>query len=167
MIPVLRLWADRQKLYLPLVGRVLQTLYTARFARSLSSLYSAGLPIVDALSTARDTLGSTCLAAQFEEVLHAVRSGVSLSGALKTVEGFRPKLISAIEVGEESGGLEEMLESIADTMEQDAQHDAKRLLTLLDPILILLMALIVGFIMVGVMLPMVQSYASLESAAYF
>ena len=70
-------------------------------------------------------------------------------------------------MGEESGGLEEMLESIADTMEQDAQHDAKRLLTLLDPILILLMALIVGFIMVGVMLPMVQSYASLESAAYF
>lgn len=166
-VPALRLWADHQKLKIPLVGGVLRTLYTARFARSLASLYSGGMPIVAALSTARDTLGNAWMSARFEEVLHAVRSGAALSTALKAVEGFRPKLISAIEVGEESGGLEGMLENIADTMEQDAGHHAKRLLTLLDPVLILLMALIVGFIMVGVMLPMVQSYSTLESAAYF
>lgn len=166
-LPRVRLWADRIKLRLPLAGGVLRTLYTARFARSLASLYSGGMPIVEALSTARDTLGNTYLAHQFDEVLEAVRSGVSLSAALGVVEGFRPKLISAIEVGEESGSLESMLESIADTMEFDAQQSSKRLLALLDPVLILVMALVVGFIMVGVMLPMVQSYSVLESAAYF
>lgn len=166
-IDAVRLWADRMKLRLPVVGGVLRTLYTARFARSLCSLYSGGTPIVAALSIARDTLGNAYLCEQFDEVLESVRSGVPLSTALGAVEGFRPKLISAIEVGEESGRLDTMLEGIAETMEFDAQQASKRLLTVLDPLLIVLMAMVIGFIMVGVMLPMVQSYAALESSAYF
>lgn len=159
--------ADRLKLYLPGVGGVLRTLYTARFARSLSSLYSGGTPILAALCAARDALGNTYLMDQFEEVVQSVRSGAPLSAALSGVEGFRPRLISAIEVGEESGRLEEMLSGAASAMELDAQHGAKRLMTVLEPVLVVVMAAVVGFIMIGVMLPIVQSYSTLESAAHF
>lgn len=166
-LPNVRLGLDRMKLRLPFLGGVNRVVATARFARSLSSLYSGGAPIVQALDTAKSTVGNAYIEQQFERVLDQVRSGVSLSRALQSVDGFRQKLISAIAVGEESGQLDTMLQGIAETMEFDAQQSAKRMVTILEPLLIVVMALAVGLIMVGVMLPMVNSYGAMESYAGF
>ena len=93
-----------------------------------------------------------------------VRGGVPLSQGLREVDGLLKKLSSTILVGEESGRLDVMLDSIAETLESDAEQATKRMVTLLEPILIIFMALIVGCIMIGVMLPIYQSYSAIENA---
>ena len=93
-----------------------------------------------------------------------VRGGVPLSQGLREVDGLMKKLSSTILVGEESGRLDVMLDSIAETLEADAEQATKRMVTLLEPILIIFMALIVGCIMIGVMLPIYQSYSAIENA---
>ena len=123
------------------------------------------MPIASALQTAGGTVGNLYVEQQFEKVTGMVRSGVPLSQALKEVDGFLRKLSSTILVGEESGRLDVMLDSIAMTMEQEAEEATKRLVTLLEPVLICVMALLVGFIIVAVMLPIYESYGAIEGAA--
>ena len=101
---------------------------------------------------------------QFDKVVTRVRSGIPLSQALKEVYGLMKKLSSTILIGEESGCLDTMLDSIAETLESEAEQATKRMVTLLEPLLIVFMALIVGFIMIAVMLPIYQSYAAIENA---
>ena len=163
-IPAVRLEMDRRKLKMPVFGPLNQVICTARFARTISSLYSSGLPIVTALQTARDTIGNAYIVSQFDDVLVQVRSGVSLSAALETVDGFQRKLCSSIAVGEEPGRLDSMLDSIADSMEYDAQQASKRMMTILEPMLIVLMAFVVGFIIIAVMSPIIGSYSAIEGS---
>lgn len=156
---------DYGKIHMPVAGKLNKVIYTARFARTLSSLYSSGMPIVAALETAGATVGNVYVEEQFQQVGTTVRSGVPLSQALREVDGFVLKLSSAILVGEESGRLDSMLESIAITMEEEAEAATKRLVTLLEPVLICFMAILVGFIIIAVMLPIYESYATIEGAA--
>ena len=113
---------------------------------------------------AAKTIGNGYVESQFDEVITMVRSGVPLSQGLREVDGLLKKLSSTILVGEESGRLDVMLDSIAETLEADAEQATKRMVTLLEPILIIFMALIVGCIMIGVMLPIYQSYSAIENA---
>ena len=162
--PSVRLALDRGKLTMPVFGRLHRIICTARFARTISSLYASGLPIITALQTARDTIGNAYIASQFDAVLAQVRSGVSLSAALESVDGFQRKLCSSIAVGEETGQLDSMLDSIADSMEYDAQQASRRMMTILEPMLIVLMAFVVGFIIIAVMSPIIGSYSAIESS---
>ena len=163
-VPSVRLALDRGKLTMPVFGRLNRIICTARFARTISSLYASGLPIITALQTARDTIGNAYIVSQFDAVLAQVRSGVSLSAALESVDGFQRKLCSSIAVGEETGQLDSMLDSIADSMEYDAQQASRRMMTILEPMLIVLMAFVVGFIIIAVMSPIIGSYSAIESS---
>jgi len=161
-VPSVRLALDRGKLKMPVFGKLHRIICTARFARTISSLYASGLPIITALQTARDTIGNAYIVSQFDAVLAQVRSGVSLSAALESVDGFQRKLCSSIAVGEETGQLDSMLDSIADSMEYDAQQASRRMMTILEPMLIVLMAFVVGFIIIAVMSPIIGSYSAIE-----
>lgn len=163
-VPSVRLALDRGKLTMPVFGPLHRIICTARFARTISSLYASGLPIITALKTARDTIGNAYIVSQFDAVLAQVRSGVSLSAALESVDGFQRKLCSSIAVGEETGQLDSMLDSIADSMEYDAQQASRRMMTILEPMLIVLMAFVVGFIIIAVMSPIIGSYSAIESS---
>lgn len=163
-VPSVRLALDRGKLKMPVFGKLNRIICTARFARTISSLYASGLPIITALQTARDTIGNAYIVSQFDAVLAQVRSGVSLSAALESVDGFQRKLCSSIAVGEETGQLDSMLDSIADSMEYDAQQASRRMMTILEPMLIVLMAFVVGFIIIAVMSPIIGSYSAIESS---
>lgn len=163
-VPSVRLALDRGKLTMPVFGKLHRIICTARFARTISSLYASGLPIITALQTARDTIGNAYIVSQFDAVLAQVRSGVSLSAALESVDGFQRKLCSSIAVGEETGQLDSMLDSIADSMEYDAQQASRRMMTILEPMLIVLMAFVVGFIIIAVMSPIIGSYSAIESS---
>ena len=154
-IPAVRRGVDWMKVHMWGFGKLFKVVYTARFARTLSSLYSSGMPLVSAVGVAAKTIGNGYVESQFDEVITMVRSGVPLSQGLREVDGLLKKLSSTILVGEESGRLDVMLDSIAAT---------KRMVTLLEPILIIFMALIVGCIMIGVMLPIYQSYSAIENA---
>lgn len=163
-IPSVRRGVDWLKVHMWGFGKLFKVVYTARFARTLSSLYSSGMPLVSAVGVAAKTIGNGYVESQFGEVITMVRGGVPLSQGLREVDGLLKKLSSTILVGEESGRLDVMLDSIAETLEADAEQATKRMVTLLEPILIIFMALIVGCIMIGVMLPIYQSYSAIENA---
>ncbi|MDR2109574.1 MAG: type II secretion system F family protein [Coriobacteriales bacterium] len=152
-----RAW-DHFKLKIPKVGRLLKTIYTARFARTLASLYVSGISMIQALQISRRTIGNTYIESQFDAVIELLGNGRTLSQALSGVDGFEPKLESTILIGEESGSLEQMLESIADQYDYDSEMAAQKLVTFIEPVLIVFMALIVGFVIISVLLPIYQLY---------
>ncbi len=166
-IPRVRLAWDRWKLKTRLLGlgKINSVICTARLARTISSLYGSGVPLVSALQTARDTIGNRYISGQFDDVVARVRTGENLSSSLGIVDGLQRKLQGTIQVGEETGRLGPMLDSAADNMEYDSEQATKRLVTVLEPVMIVLMALAVGIIIIGVMLPIINSYGAIEGSA--
>lgn len=165
-VPQVKLQLDRVKLHVPVFGKLLKIIYTARFARTISSLYSSGIPIVQALQIARRTIGNTYIDSQFDEAVSRIRTGGNLSDSLDLVDGFTKKLTSAIRVGEETGSLDTMLNSIADSMEFESNMAIDKMVAALEPILIIVMAIIVGFIMVSVLMPIYGSYDAISNSGY-
>lgn len=161
-IPKVRWKKDQIKLRLPVIGQLLRKIYTARFARTLCSLYSSGIPIIQAMQIGSSTVGNRYIEEQFGGAVDAIRRGESLSVSLMGIDGFQNKLASAILVGEETGSLDEMLDSVAESLEFEAERALERLVTLLEPVLIILMALIIGFVVVAVILPIYQSYSTID-----
>ena len=121
-VPSVRYQYDRCKVKAPKIGWLMQIIYTARFARTLCSLYNSGISIVSALQIVRDTMGNTYIEAQFDQLIRDVRNGTALSTAIQQIDGFDQKLSSNIAVGEESGKLEDMLESIADEFDYESEE---------------------------------------------
>lgn len=152
---------DKKKLHLPLIGKQLKIIYTARFSRNQSSLYTSGLSMIKSLEIASKTLGNTYIAAQFSEVIRKVRGGEMLSRAIQDVDGLDKKLAPTIFVGEETGRLDTMLESIADNYEYESDIALTRLTGMIEPAMILVMGLIIGLILMGVMLPLWNMYGNM------
>lgn len=165
-IPKVRLQLDQMKLHTPIFGKLLKIVYTARFARTISSLYASGIPIVQALQIARKTIGNTYIDSQFDEAVAKIRTGGNLSDALDAVDGFTKKLTSAVRVGKETGSLDSMLNSIADSMEFESNMAIDKMVATLEPVLIVVMAIIVGFIMVSVLMPIYGSYDAISNSGY-
>jgi len=149
---------DRVKLKIPKIGKLLQTIYTARFSRTLASLYVSGIPMIQALTISQSTIGNKHIEAQFREVIEHLGNGRTLSQAISTVDGFENKLKSTIMIGEESGRLEHMLESVADQFDYDSEMASARMVAMIEPVLIVVMAGVVGLVIVSVMLPIFQMY---------
>lgn len=166
-MPAVRLWRDRMKLKFPVIGRLLMVIYTARFARNLSSLYSSGIPIITAMQISRKTIGNSYIERQFDAAIGCLRAGGSLSEALEKIKGFRKKLPSVVRVGEESGDLVQMLDAMADSFDYESEMAVNRLISYLEPVLITLMAVLIGFIMIAVMMPIYESYSTIGSSAYY
>ena len=163
-LPNVRLKIDKMTLKIPKIGVLIQTIYTARFARTLCSLYTSGLPIVTALQVSKDTIGNAYLESQFDETIAMVRRGESLSDALSHIDGFHKKLAGNVAIGEETGSLDTMLLSAADNFEYDSEQAISRLIGYLEPAMIIVMAVVVGTIMVAVMLPLLNMYAEIEAS---
>ena len=153
-----RMAIDRKKVKMKKIGKLLSIIYTARFSRTLSSLYSSGLVLLDAVNFSAKVTGNRYIESQFPEMISKIKAGNPLSFAIESVEGFDPKLTAVIYIGEETGKLDEMLNSIADSFDHDADAATTRLLTLIEPIMIVSMAVIVGGIMLSVMLPILTMY---------
>ncbi|MBQ3968476.1 MAG: type II secretion system F family protein [Lachnospiraceae bacterium] len=154
---------DRIKLRMPLIGKRLKVIYTARFASTFASLYNAGVPIMNCIMVSAQTIGNKYVEAQFDGLLKEVRAGGKLSDSLEKIDGFSKKLISAVRVGEETGAMGEMLITTAGQLEYDSEVAIEGLVSLIEPCMIIIMAVIVGFIMISVIRPIYGSYRSLES----
>lgn len=163
--PAVRRQWDRMQLHAPVIGKLNQKICTARFARTLSNLYSSGVPIVATLIASRDAVGNRWIISQFDEVLDKVRAGNSLSESLALVDGFEQSMSSSIAVGEETGKLDELLATISETLDFEAEVATKRLVTLLEPIMIVIMGVIVAFVVVAVILPIYQSYGTIGQSS--
>lgn len=157
----IRGWLDHIKLKMPLFGKLLRIIYTARFARTLCSLYTSGLSMIHALNISRDIIGNEYIAEQFDNVVAMVREGHPLSQAVASVDGFDPKLSSSIYVGEETGRLDDMLESMANDFDYEAEIASQRMVTIMEPLLIIVLALMIGFVLISVMLPIWSIYSTI------
>ena len=161
LVPEVRLQWDRFILHAPVVGKLNRKICTARFARTLSNLYSSGVPIVMALQSGQQTVGNRWIASQFDGVLTSVRAGHPLSDSLKEVDGFERKLSSTVMVGEETGKLDSMLATTSETMDYEAEMATKKLMTLIEPVMIVVMAVMVAFVIIAVILPIYLSYGTI------
>ncbi|MBR7089607.1 MAG: type II secretion system F family protein [Lachnospiraceae bacterium] len=159
-IPVVKLQVDKFKVKGPL-GKLQKVIYSARFARTMSSLYSAGIPIDQCLAIGRQTIGNSYIEMQFTEVIKRVQAGGLLSDALEEVDGFVSKLSAVVRVGEETGALDSMLVSAADNLDFASEQALNRMVKYVEPVMIVIMAAIVGTIMIGVILPIYQSYSTI------
>lgn len=164
VIPAVAYVLHKLKLKLPVFGKLNKVIYTARFARTLSSLYSAGIPIVTALGIARETIGNRYIEKQFDNVIAMVRAGANLSDAINSVDGFVKKLTSSILVGEETGSLDTMLKSTADQMSYDSEIAMNKLVAMVEPAMIVVMAVTVGFIMIAIIQPIYGSYQAIANS---
>jgi general secretion pathway protein F len=155
-LPGRRLVVDRWLLGLPLFGRILRGVDTARFASTLAILTGAGVPLLRALDAARATLANTVLATAVSEVIEAVREGQGLATALSRSKVFPPVLVHLAASGEATGKLDTMLERAAANLSVEAERRALALSTLLEPLLILAMGAVVLGIVLAVLMPIIE-----------
>ena len=147
-----RLKWDKTKLGMPLVGSLFQKIEVARFSRTLGTLVRSGVPILQALSIVKDTLTNEVIAASLLNVYGRLKEGGGLSIPLKETGCFPPLAVHMIAVGEETGSLESMLLKVADTYEKDVRMSVTRVMSLLEPLMIILMAVVVAFVVVSMLL---------------
>lgn len=157
-----RFWFDKKKLRFPKIGKLLKIIYTARFSRTLASLYSSGLTIINSLQIAKDTIGNRYITSQFDEVIKNVRAGNQLSTTLMTIDGFDQKLAQTIAVGEETGQLDTLLVSMADSFDYESEMATKQMVQFIEPVMIIIMAVIVCVVMLSVMLPIFGMYNQID-----
>lgn len=152
---------DRWKLRLPLLGDVLLKAAVARFARTFGTLLASGVPMLQALAIARDTAGNTHVAAAIQTVHDRVQAGDGVAGPLRATRVFPDMAPSMIEVGEETGALPEMLGRVADSHDEEVDRTVAALTTLIEPLMIVVMAVMVGTIVIALFLPIIRIVQSL------
>lgn len=159
-MPAFRLKFDRMLIKGPGFGPLVTKVYTGRFSRTLSSLYSSGLPMVECLERAAAILGNSYVDEKFETVIDEVKQGETLSSSITRTEIFEPMFCSVIYVGEESGALDSILEKTSDYYEEESDAAIHRLVSMIEPLLLIFMGLIIGMVVVGIYPAL---YGSLES----
>jgi type IV pilus assembly protein PilC len=154
--PAGRRWLDRMRLRLPLVGPVIQRSQVARFARTLGTLSASGVPLMQALEITGDAAGNVVVKEAVDTVRAAVKEGEPIARPMAETGFFDDIVVNMVDVGEETGELDRMLMKIADN--NDAEVDARvaNMTAVLEPALIVTMAVIVGFIVVSLYLPLLK-----------
>jgi type IV pilus assembly protein PilC len=156
-----RYFLDAIKLKIPVVGKLTQKIVISRFARTLGTLVSSGVPILNALNIVKETVGNEVVASGLSIVHNSVKEGESVVSPLRQVAVFDPIVLNMVAVGEETGKLDEMLEKIADTYESDVDIMIASMTSLLEPLLIVTLAIIIGFIVISLFLPLVKLLTTL------
>jgi general secretion pathway protein F len=146
-----RYW-DSLKFRIPVLGRLFKEVAVSRFARTLGTLLGSGVPILNAFQIVKGTLGSEKISGIIYSVREAARKGRGISESLRNSDIFPPIAVHMITVGEETGRLDEMLIKIADRFDIEVRTTVKRLLSLLEPALILIMGVVVGFIVIAMLI---------------
>jgi len=134
------------------MGDIIKKLETARFCRTLGTLLKSGVPILQAMNNARDVISNKVIAAAIDAVSAGAKEGKGIAVPLADTKVFPPLALSMIKVGEETGQLDAMLMKIATTYEKSLNVAIKRFVNLLEPAMILIMGLIIGFIVVAMLL---------------
>ena len=149
------LWRDRIFLRTPYFQRLFQKNILARFTRTVGTLLSHGIPLLQALELGKETTGSRSLDQLFQEVHDSIENGNAMTASLRQHAFFPPMVVNMMEVGEATGQLPKMFLNLADFYEEELQTHLERLLTMLEPATILLLALTVGTLIIALFLPLV------------
>jgi type IV pilus assembly protein PilC len=153
---------DGAKLRFPLFGDVIRKTAISRFSRTLGTLVTSGVPILQALKITRETAGNTLIARAISQVHESVKEGESIVQPLAVSGAFPPMVVSMIDVGEETGQLPEMLLKIADVYDDEVDTAVAAMTAALEPIMIVFLALVVGTIVVALFLPLISIIQGLQ-----
>ena len=155
-IPAGRWGVDWCKYNMPLFGPIIAKSAISRFGRTLGTLMSSGVPVLNSLAIVKETSGNEVVATAIQKVHDAVKEGEGIAVPLNNTKIFPPMVISMVEVGEETGKLPEMLEKIADTYDEEVDNSVSALTSLIEPLMIVGLAGIVGSIVIALFMPLVR-----------
>ena len=155
---------DRMKLNLPIFGDIARKGAIARFTRTLGTLVTSGVPILQALNITKETAGNVVLADAITKVHDAVKEGESIVSPLEASGVFPPMVISMVDVGEETGQLPEMLLKVAEVYDDEVDNAVDSLTSLLEPIMIVILAFIVGTIVIALFLPLIKIIEKMQTS---
>ncbi|MBI2947105.1 MAG: type II secretion system F family protein [Verrucomicrobia bacterium] len=154
---------DKLKLIFPVLGPVVSKVAISRFARTLGTLISSGVPILQALTIVKETSGNVIVGDAVSAVHESVKEGETITAPLEAANVFPPMVISMVDVGEQTGALPEMLIKIADTYDDEVDNAVAAMTSLLEPIMIVFLAVVVGSIVIALFLPLITLIDKLGS----
>ncbi len=156
-----RVW-DQFKLKAPPVGQVVTKVSISRFCRTLGTLVSSGVPILQALTIVKETAGNVIIANAVAKVHESVKEGETITAPLEASRVFPPIVVSMVDVGEQTGALPEMLLKIADNYDEEVDNAVSAMTSLLEPIMIVFLAVIVGSIVIAMFLPLIAMISNMS-----
>jgi type IV pilus assembly protein PilC len=154
---------DRFKLSFPVLGPVISKVAISRFTRTLGTLISSGVPILQALTIVKETSGNVIVGQAVAAVHESVKEGETITAPLEASNVFPPMVISMVDVGEQTGALPEMLMKIADNYDDEVDNAVAAMTSLLEPIMIVFLAVVVGSIVIALFLPLISLIDNLGS----
>ena len=158
-----RLILDKIGLAIPVMGQILAKTSISRFTRTLGTLISAGVPILDALNITRDTTGNEVYRRAVQSVHDSIRKGESFAEPLRKARVVDVMVVNMIDVGEETGDLDKMLVRIADNYDEEVDRLVASLVSLLEPFLVIMLGVICGFIVISLFMPMIAMMENLQA----
>jgi type IV pilus assembly protein PilC len=159
-----RLAWDKFKLKVPVLGPVISKVSIARFTRTLGTLVSSGVPILQALTIVKETAGNVIVANAVSQVHESVKEGETITAPLEGSGVFPPMVVSMVDVGEQTGALPEMLLRIADNYDEEVDNAVSAMTSLLEPIMIIFLAVLVGSIVIAMFLPLIAMINNLSGS---
>lgn len=156
---------DKLKLNFPLLGQLIRKVSIARFTRTLGTLISSGVPILQALNIVRETSGNAVIAQSIAQIHDSVKEGERIVQPMEAVKVFPPMVVSMVDVGEETGALPDMLMKIADVYEDEVDNAVGALTSLLEPIMIVFLAVVVGTIVIAMFMPLISVISTLSGGS--
>lgn len=155
---------DRVKLFLPVAGTLVEKTIVARTMRTLGTLVASGVPILEALSIVKDTSMNAVFEACYQRVLESIREGGTIAQPMKESRLVDDMVVNMIDVGEETGDLDTMLNKIADVYDEEVDVLVEALISLLEPLMIVVLGLIVGTIVIAMFMPLIAMIEGLSGA---
>ena len=155
---------DAIKLKVPILGNILGKTAIARFTRTLGTLISAGVPILDAINITKETCGNEVYSRALAKVHDAIREGESMADPLRATKTCDAIVINMIDVGEETGDLDKMLMKVADNYDNDVDVLVGSLISILEPVMVVVLGVIVGFIVIALFMPMISLIQNISSS---
>ena len=153
---------DHLKLKMPVFGNLVRKTVVGRFTRTLGTLMASGVPVLQALNIVRDTAGNEVVAKAVNQIHDAVKEGENMAPPIEASGVFPPMVVSMVQVGEETGELPEMLMKIADSYDDEVDNAVAGLTSVIEPLLIVFLALVVGTIVIALFLPLISIIGNLS-----
>ena len=150
-----RLGIDQFKLHAPVFGTLISKNSISRFTRTLGTLMSAGVPVLQALNIVKETVGNEVISKAVATIHDAVKEGENMAPPIASSKVFPPMVVSMVEVGEETGALPDMLMKIADSYDDDVDNAVAAMTSIIEPLLIIFLAVVVGTIVIALFMPLV------------
>ncbi|MCP4786627.1 MAG: type II secretion system F family protein [Fuerstiella sp.] len=147
---------DWLALRIPLIGKILHLGIIARITRTLGTLIASGVPILEGLLISRDTAGNNVFVRAFDNIYTAIREGETIAVPLREARIVDDMVVNMVDVGEETGALDDMLYKVADVYDEEVEVKVESLISLLEPIMVVVLGLIVGFIVIALFLPLIK-----------